>query len=67
MHKVTNLQSIKHYKIFRHRNGYCTHIPDFTKPEGRRKVQRKTKEEIISYLNEFYGEEVYSEKDVEGL
>ena len=41
--------------------------PDFTKSEGRRKVQRKTKEEIITYLNEFYGDSIYSEKDVEEL
>lgn len=66
-HKVQNLNHIKHYKIFKYRNGYCTHVPDFTKSEGRRKVQRKTKEEIITYLNEFYGDSIYSEKDVEEL
>ena len=49
------LAKVHKYEISQNKDGrWTTHVPDETKPEGRRKIKKKSKSELIRYLVAFY-------------
>ena len=53
MNKI--LEKVHKYKIYVHSDGrYVTYVPDPSRKDGRRQIRKKTKEDLIEFLLEFY-------------
>ncbi len=49
------LDKVHNYDISENKDGrWTTYVPDETKPEGRRKIKKKNKSDLIKYLVAFY-------------